>query len=161
MIRRTASILWLCAGLAAGCGGGAAPGEGWAELGTGEWEFVPIEDGQDVPLVAGSQGGHHVWASLRTEGLDPDRVMLEIETQPADGSMPPEVSRVPVPFEPMEAGGARLLGWPAVLSEPGCVVDRMLRVTVTLTDEHGVRAGDERFVVPRAPTAGPPLPCGG
>ncbi len=42
-----------------------------------------------------------------------------------------------------------ILGWPAVLAEPGCVVDSELLVTVTLSDENGTSATDQRLVVPR------------
>ena len=54
----------------AGCGGGdPAAGDLVVELGTGEVGFEPLADEQPVPLVAGPQGGHHVWLSLRAEGL--------------------------------------------------------------------------------------------
>ena len=145
--------------LLAGCAGQPAPGEGTVELGTGEWEFVPLVDEQPVELIFGVQGGYHVWTSFRAEGLDPEDVMLEIETQRADESRPPERSRVPVDFE-MHDGTAELLGWPAILAEPGCVLDEMLRIRVTLTDTHGVIATDERYVLPLAGTGTPaPAPC--
>jgi hypothetical protein len=142
------------------CAGEAAPGEGTVELGTGEWEFVPLTDEQPVELIFGVQGGYHVWTSFRAEGLDPEGVMLEIETQRADDSHPPELSRVPVDFQ-MNDGTAELLGWPAVLGDPGCVLGDMLRIRVTLTDAHGTVATDERYVLPLTGTGTPPPPdCG-
>ena len=154
---RTFAGVALASSLAA-CAGDAPPGEGAVELGTGEWEFVPLADEQAVELVFGVQGGYHVWTSFRAEGLDPEDVMLEIETQPADESLPPERSRVPVDFDARDAM-AELVGWPAILSQPGCVANRqLLRIRVTLTDRTGVRATDERYVQPLAGTGTPPPP---
>ena len=149
--------LALLGALLAGCAGQTAPGEGTVELGTGEWEFVPLVDEQPVELIFGVQGGYHVWTSFRAEGLDPEDVMLEVETQRADESRPPELSRVPVDFE-MVDGTAELLGWPAILGDPGCALGDMLRIRVTLTDAHGVAATDERYVLPLtgATTPAPP-----
>jgi len=160
-MRRLPVLAVLLGVLAAGCAGGepAAPGETWAELGTGEWEFVSLTDEQEVDLIFGSQGGYHVWASIRTEGLDPSRVMLEVETQVGDDSRPAEHSRVPVDLEVDEVTGVQqFIGWPAVLAHPGCAVDRMIRVHVTLTDRRGVVAGDECYVMPRLPDWAPPPP---
>lgn len=142
----------------AGCAGASA-GEGVVELGTGEWEFVPLEDEAEVELVLGAQGGYHVWTSFRAEGLSPEDVTLEIETQPADGSLPAERSRVPVDLEAADDGTLELVGWPAILSEPGCVVDRMLRLRVTLTDARGATASDERYVLPTASATSAPEGC--
>ncbi len=157
-MRRLPHLLVLV-GLAAGCSGGAAPGEGVVELGTGEWEFVPLADAQEVELVFGAQGGYHVWTSFRAEGLSAEDVMLEIETQAADGSTAPQTSRVPVDFDRTADGSIELVGWPAILADPGCVVDRMLHVQVRLTDRRGATATDERYVVPHAGITGPPPPC--
>ena len=39
------------------------------ELGTGFSAFVPLEPDERVDIIAGPQGGFHLWASLRTHGL--------------------------------------------------------------------------------------------
>jgi len=39
------------------------------ELGTGFSAFAPLEADQRVDIIAGPQGGFHLWASLRTHGL--------------------------------------------------------------------------------------------
>jgi len=41
------------------------------EVGTGVDAFTPLHDGDDLPLVAGPQGGHHVWGALRATDVDP------------------------------------------------------------------------------------------
>ena len=39
------------------------------ELGTGFSVFAPLEPDQSIEIIAGPQGGFHLWASLRTHGL--------------------------------------------------------------------------------------------
>jgi hypothetical protein len=39
------------------------------ELGTGFSVFAPLEPDQGIEIIAGPQGGFHLWASLRTHGL--------------------------------------------------------------------------------------------
>jgi hypothetical protein len=127
-------------------------GEGTLELGTGEWRYEPISDGDDVDLIRGAQGGVHVWLSVHATGFDPDRVTMEIVTEKLDGSLAPETSVVDVRLDPAAEEGApmyELLGWPAVLAAPGCVVDSELLVTVTLTDADGTTATDQHVIVPR------------
>ena len=152
--------------LTVACGGESPVGEGTLEIGTGESQFEGLTDGQEVELIYGAQGGYHVWLSLRAEGIEPQRTQMRIETQRADESMAPQVSEVRVDLR--QAGAdtgdpqsafSEMIGWPAVLSQPGCFVDRLLRIEVTLQDKQGRIARDERFVTPKAPAATPPSPC--
>jgi hypothetical protein len=61
----------------AACGGGGGETDGpepVAELvlgsaSTDHMQFVAVEDGDDVPLIPGSQGGFHVWTGLRVRGM--------------------------------------------------------------------------------------------
>ncbi len=41
-----------------------------AQLGTGEWEWEALENGDDVPVILGPQGGHHLLGSVRVSGLE-------------------------------------------------------------------------------------------
>jgi len=46
-----------------------------ARLGTGTEEFVPVEDGDEITIVFGPQGGYHLDGSMRASGIvagDPD-----------------------------------------------------------------------------------------
>lgn len=49
----------------------APPIEPSIAIGTGEIEFVPITDGQNLQFVQGPQGGYHFLASMRVTGVDP------------------------------------------------------------------------------------------
>ena len=153
-LRPTALALAVAALLSMG-GCAADVGTGIAELGTGEWRFEaldPAAEAQDVELIRGAQGGVHIWTSVRVVGLAPARVTMELVTEPVDGSLASERSVVEVDFDDLgedTAGMHELIGWPAVVSRPGCIVDRELRLSITLTDQDGATAYDERIVVPR------------
>ncbi|MCP4804013.1 MAG: hypothetical protein GY913_19340 [Proteobacteria bacterium] len=49
----------------------AAAYEPVVELGIGEDAFLPVQDGDTLQAEFGPQGGHHVWISLRSTGLEP------------------------------------------------------------------------------------------
>ncbi|MEC7241888.1 MAG: hypothetical protein VXW32_11715 [Myxococcota bacterium] len=62
-----------------GCASGPVDaGVEWAqaiEIGTGEWEWSTLEDGADIPVIMGPQGGYHLLGSVRVAGIlagDPD-----------------------------------------------------------------------------------------
>lgn len=40
------------------------------ELGTGEVEFVPLAEGDELEVVHGPQGGYHFTVSMRVQGID-------------------------------------------------------------------------------------------
>ncbi len=52
---------------AAGCTDDAAI----AELGTGDTAFVPVSDGDELPVIHGSQGGNHILGSIRVHHMNP------------------------------------------------------------------------------------------
>jgi hypothetical protein len=133
--------------------------EATLELGTGTWRFEPIEDGQEVPLIRGAQGGWHVWLSVRASGLESSTGRLVVELQPGDDSTPPEASSVGVQLDPPDAEGRRsYLGWAAILSNPSCAMGRPLRVHVSLTTGSGEQISAERYLVP-GPGESPPPAC--
>lgn len=69
-MRGRAAVFVLLA-FAGGCDDDSACEEGPAEviLGTGAGVFAPLEDGQDVELVHGFQGGYHTTMGLQVRGL--------------------------------------------------------------------------------------------
>lgn len=60
--------LWLgCAADSSGAGAGkTAP---IIEMGTGEWDWEPMEEGQEIDVIQGPQGGFHLLGSVRVAGL--------------------------------------------------------------------------------------------
>ena len=57
------------------------------ELGTGEDEFEPVEDGATLRLASGSQGGRHVWVAGRVLGTE-DEITLVYEIVDAETGEP-------------------------------------------------------------------------
>jgi len=159
-MRTIATLLVL--GLAAcGCAA-AAPDpiepEGAAlELGTGTWRFEPVEDGDEVPMIHGAQGGWHLWVAVRTDGMESRTGRLEIELQPADESSPPQTTSLGVQLDPPDAEGRMsYLGWPAILPDPACATGTMQRIRATFTTSSGERVTSERYVIAGAGESPPP-----
>lgn len=145
--------------LTAACGSSDAHTEAPSVLvGTGEWQYEPLAAGQRVQLAAGSQGGYHVWVSLRAQGFASERLRMELEL--VSDAAPLARSDLELPFAPVPAASAGEDGWvervgfPAQLLEPWCAVERPLLVRVTLSDREGQSASAELTVVPTAPPGG-------
>jgi hypothetical protein len=78
-------VVALAASSAAGCLDGTPPIEPLhMEVGSAVPEegvsFVVVEDGTQVPLVPGSQGGFHVWLGMRVRGIS-GRLYVEREAR--------------------------------------------------------------------------------
>lgn len=120
------------------------------ELGTGRGEFEPLAPRQDVPIVAGTQGGHHVFVSVRARGIAPDGVALHVSAAPVESGAPRQRSTRAMDLV-AEDGFYRAVGVPVVLSTPECFQDRVTRIEVAIEDADGVLVEDVREVVPRWP----------
>lgn len=157
--------------------GGGTPAEGAeVELGTGQSEFVPVEDDDEVALFAGLQGGYHVFGNARVKGLDPGGAGLPSEANPAtwftvsreDGTVL-NVSECAYPQSYREVDGDTY-GLPygrivqvAARYVPDIYGERV-RIKVEALDSQGRYASDEHWVVivsAYAPDAGvPPVDAG-
>ena len=74
--------------VAEACGDEEYCGDPVARFGTGGTSFEPIEDGQDVPIWYGSQGGYHVFYSVEMENLCPVVfVRISMLLDPGDGEL--------------------------------------------------------------------------
>jgi hypothetical protein len=49
----------------------SAPAPLDARLGAGEWEWEGLEDGDEIPVIQGPQGGFHILGSVRVSGVEP------------------------------------------------------------------------------------------
>ena len=127
---------------------GCAEVEPTLELGTGDRGFEPIEDGQDLPMIEGAQGGWHLWISLRTRGLDPEDARVELAVSPLEAGRPRQTRILTADLEPHD-GYHALIGVVMVMSLPECFQAREVLVEAALTDRAGRSETDERVVVPR------------
>lgn len=109
-----------------GATAGSAPGsEGpsgpWVEVGGGREGFEVLEVGQAMEVERGPQGGQHIWASLRTWGIDAgseddyeamlngDRPVVEFQLENSEGILS-FVNSFPRRLEPTEQASHELLG---------------------------------------------------
>lgn len=136
-------LVALCLVLAA-CEGGPP----LVEVGTGTARFEPLEDGQSTPLIAGAQGGFHLWVAVRARGLDPSGVRVEVVTYPLEAERPKQTTYHTLALE-MREGWLERVGLVQVLSTPECFQDREVVVAIDATDAAGRTAHDERVVIPR------------
>jgi hypothetical protein len=127
------------------------------ELGTGSWQFEAIEDGQDVELVHGAQGGWHMWISLKVRNAAVDHATVQLAMQPADESRPREQVMVQLPFDPPdEQGACKLIGYTGIVNDPSCWVGELVRVEATVTTDDGTVLSDEHEVTLRGGVYPPP-----
>jgi hypothetical protein len=145
--------LLACLALLSACDDAEPDATPTLELGTGEWRFEPLTPEQRVQLVAGTQGGFHVWLSMRAQGFDGDRLRMKL-TLRSSGSSPLSGSDLELMFEPAEDGWLEFEGWPAQLLAPWCGIEQPLAIEVTLSDRAGHSAAASISVVPTAPATG-------
>jgi len=154
--RSFALVLALCGGVI-GCGPSDEPpepapaGERSAVLGTGQAAFEPIEGEPELALVAGTQGGFHVWASFLAYGFSAPLIGMLLTTS-VDGVLDSRiVMRANLSTRPtsdIEGNPARTFaGFPAQIYDARCANGRRVELVLTLTDESGDVAEDTRHCI--------------
>jgi hypothetical protein len=168
----------MAAAFFAGCGGDAGEGRAGSDIadagggadalvlpasalqiGSGEVSFEPIEEGQALPLYAGTQGGYHVWLSFRAP-LAPGLVTMELDLVPVPASRESH-SELTIPFEEVagEPALAEFIGWPAQILDPECAVQQPVQVHARFVDSRGVSVEADIALVPTPPASGFSIAC--
>ncbi len=135
----------------AGC---ADLGPAWVEVGDGEDQHTGLDDGDDVPIVLGPQGGYMIALSLGAGGVlagdpaDPTdprnprvtfQAFLPDEPEPL-GSITPVRG-----LSPMDDGDLQLLGTWLIFDaalDTAVYFDQLIDVDVQITDARGNEASD-------------------
>jgi hypothetical protein len=117
--------------------------------------FVALDDGSDVPLIGGAQGGFHVWTGLRVRGIEGELRMEREARRMSDGELvlrtPVQVLRVPEDamdgwWERPEAAASFMCPSPIGIQ----VHDEELVLRTVVTSPDGeLLAEDDLVVVPR------------
>jgi len=129
-------------------------------LGTGEWEWESLENGDEIPVIMGPQGGYHLLGSVRVSGIlpgDPDNlgepsnpttsfaVWFEDENLTAESvfvqGLDPITAEMP-PFSHEMLGRFAILG----IDDDSELDGAEVRFVVTVEDIDGNRVSDERTV---------------
>jgi hypothetical protein len=128
-----------------------APGDEQAVLGTGEAAFEPIDGEPRLRLVAGVQGGFHVWASFLVYGFSADRLDMVLETRVEDDPLTSIVMRARLNLRTgLDANGQPVqsfAGFPAQVYDARCAQDKRVRVELNLTDADGSVVSDARYCI--------------
>lgn len=143
---------WLALLLAA-CADEGSSAPPTLELGTGEWAFEPLSEGQQVRLVAGTQGGFHVWLSMRAQGFDGTRLRMKLQLIPSSAPDQISGSDLELAFQPGD-DGLEFIGWPAQLLMPWCFTDAPLTLDVELSEGDTRSAHASIAIVPTPPVNG-------
>lgn len=135
-----------------------------AEIGVGQEEFQPIEDGEVLTLAYGSQGGTHLWLAVRATGIARGNPLLVDDTTPlvtvrlssSDGEIPLEGTSARHVFDRDDEGRAVLAGLQFVIDlwaiEAAGLSGQPLRLDVEIEDACGTVVQDEREVLIAEPT---------
>lgn len=124
-------------------------------LGTGEASFESAHSGETLMFYAGTQGGHHVWLSMRMRGFDPESLRMLLDVVPEE-PLPPAHTDVSLHFTLRSDDSDDDLpyeyaGWPARVLMPECAVGKEVLLRVTLRDAKGHEASDSLSVIAGAP----------
>ena len=124
--------------------GGLAP---LLEVGTGTTGFVPLVDGQDLDIIAGPQGGFHLWTALRaSKALSPDLFEVKLSVLQGGSQLSENGYRLT-----LVDNGAHYewYGMQGLVPDPAAVDGQSVTLRIAATDSTGVTATDERRVVAR------------
>ena len=120
------------------------------ELGTGTQSFERLSDGQSARVIAGPQGGFHLWASARIRSpLDPKLIRLIVAVKMADG-----VVLTSTDYRVTMVKNGSFFEWyamTALVPDPAAVMGKRTTMELTATDGAGRTATDSRTVVPFGP----------
>lgn len=116
-------------------------------------------------VIAGMQGGFHIWASVRVRDVAPGpaRLRVGLTRQDTGAVIPPgpmwSVIRLdPLPTDSDGATWSHYVGAPAFLMNPCALVGVKLRLDVTLDDMQGHEVSGSACLQPEVPP-GSPAPC--
>ena len=155
---RWATLAGVCFVLSSCSDGGASepgdPAQGTTRLllGTGEQHYVPIEGEPVLPLIAGIQGGFHVWATFLGYGYQGDRLRMQVtSTWGPNGeyAFPSLQASIRVHEVVDESGEIALEGngWPARIELARCSQGQLIVLEMTVSDDSGATASDRRSFV--------------
>lgn len=123
-------------------------GGGDDETGVG---FVDWSTGQVTPpMIRGPQGGQHVWVAVRTRGLWPAKMRINVTMTLLDTGVAVKPGTVPLmpTLTPAEDGWHTVDRITAYVKCPCQVKDRLVRVSVETVDLYGLSGAAEATIRP-------------
>ena len=152
----TLSLLAACAPLGVGDDGGEAPsaarrarGTLVVELGTGATTFEPLQEGVELPIVAGPQGGHHLWAAIRVTDETVTRAAIRVHATLDDSGEPLGSDALSTVDLRQQGSYRERAGLTAFVADPAAASGKRVRLTVDVDDGAGLSGSATRVVVAR------------
>lgn len=119
------------------------------ELGTGTQSFAALTDGQTAQIIAGPQGGFHVWAAARARApLDPTLLRLTVKVKLGGNELSSTDYRVTL------VKNGSFFEWyamTALVPDPAAVRGQRTTIELIASDSAGRTATDSRTVIPAGP----------
>jgi hypothetical protein len=113
------------------------------QMGTGQTDYLPLNNGDTLQAEQGPQGGHHIWIAVRQRNLSQSGSTTTITSvQPGTGLVGPRTAFA-FTFDPDQGGFCKLFGLRYQLDADGTdyhlFLGQPLDVTVTIADQSGAQ----------------------
>ena len=118
------------------------------DVGTGSSEWVPLNDGDMVPIVAGPQGGFHVWTSIHVHDASVDTARINVTARiEATGEAAGNPSSVAAALSLTADGLREKVGMRDLIASPSAVTGKRVVLRVEAVTDDGRHGAGERVVV--------------
>ncbi len=126
-------------------------GEPEVIVGEGQGNYLEIEDGAELQVEAGPQGGYHVWIAARLKNLTASGSVTTVSGSFVNLDYEPAPVSLVFSFDPDEGDYCKIYGLRFRLDDPDHPITELLGeevdVTVTITDALGVVESDTKRVL--------------
>lgn len=136
------------------------PGPAEVILGTGQTDYAPLTDGQELQLEQGPQGGHHIWMAVRMKNLRQSGSTTTVTSTVVDGPQVLAPLAVVFTFDRDEGNYCKVSGLRYQVDVSGLAADgssipapdyklflgKTLTVTAEVVDSTGTRASGSKTV---------------
>lgn len=136
------------------------PGPPEVILGTGQTDYAPLTDGQELQLEQGPQGGHHIWMAVRMKNLRQSGSTTTVSSTVVDGPQVLAPLAVVFTFDRDEGNYCKVSGLRYQVDVSGLAADgssipapdyksflgKTLTVTAEVVDSTGARASGSKIV---------------
>lgn len=120
-----------------------------ADIGTGFADFTNVIEGDEVDVVAGPQGGFHVWTAVRVSDVTVDTAQVGLSARFAEsGELAGKPSRIMVELQ-TKSGMRERAGMTNFINDPAAVRGQRIILRAEVVTSDGRAATKECTVVPR------------
>lgn len=119
------------------------------DVGGGMLDFEELSDGQDVDLVYGSQGGFHIWTSVRVHDVTIGEAQINLYARHEDGTNAGPPSRVATALGEQPGGKRTVFGLRNFITDAAAVRGKRIVLRVEVVASGARHGAAEKVVTPR------------